>query len=144
MSTPIISIKNLHAEVEGHKILKGFNLEMNAFQTTAIPEYEEKIRVYKVLLPHSKSTVKAFKKSLKILGEKQGANLKDSLLLKTKYVSFQLVDFVAIVKQLNAQHNKLVIAHLKKAPDAKFVSTISMNFERFKFSQKYIMNSKSP
>ena len=28
MSTPIISIKNLHAEVEGHQILKGFNLEI--------------------------------------------------------------------------------------------------------------------
>ncbi|MFT6323171.1 MAG: Fe-S cluster assembly ATPase SufC, partial [Halieaceae bacterium] len=28
MSTPIISIKNLHAEVEGHKILKGFNLDI--------------------------------------------------------------------------------------------------------------------
>ena len=28
MSTPIISIKNLHAEVDGHKILKGFNLDI--------------------------------------------------------------------------------------------------------------------
>jgi Fe-S cluster assembly ATP-binding protein len=28
MSTPIISIKNLHAEVEGHQILKGLNLEI--------------------------------------------------------------------------------------------------------------------
>jgi len=36
MSTPIISIKNLHAEVEGHKILKGFNLEINAGEIHAI------------------------------------------------------------------------------------------------------------
>lgn len=36
MSTPIISIKNLHAEVDGHKILKGFNLEINAGEIHAI------------------------------------------------------------------------------------------------------------
>ncbi|UTW68220.1 Fe-S cluster assembly ATPase SufC [bacterium SCSIO 12643] len=32
----MISIKNLHAEVEGHKILKGFNLEINASEIHAI------------------------------------------------------------------------------------------------------------
>lgn len=36
MSTPIISIKNLHAEVEGHKILKGFNLDINPGEIHAI------------------------------------------------------------------------------------------------------------
>ncbi|MFT5876970.1 MAG: Fe-S cluster assembly ATP-binding protein, partial [Dokdonia sp.] len=36
MSTPIISIKNLHAEVEGHKILKGFNLDIYPGQIHAI------------------------------------------------------------------------------------------------------------
>ncbi len=36
MSTPIISIKNLHAEVAGHKILKGFNLEINEGEIHAI------------------------------------------------------------------------------------------------------------
>lgn len=36
MSQPIISIKNLHAEVEGHKILKGFNLDMHPGEIHAI------------------------------------------------------------------------------------------------------------
>lgn len=36
MSTPIISIKNLHAEVEGHKILRGLNLEIYAGEIHAI------------------------------------------------------------------------------------------------------------
>ncbi|MGB1003097.1 MAG: ATP-binding cassette domain-containing protein, partial [Salibacteraceae bacterium] len=32
----MISIKNLHAEVEGHKILKGFNLDINPGEIHAI------------------------------------------------------------------------------------------------------------
>jgi len=104
------------------------NLEINAFQTNAIPKYQEKIRVQVAIVLHNKSTFNALKKASKLQGKNVAIKFIDSLANKPKYVSFQLIDYVSIVTQLNSEKNSSIIEHLKIAPKSRLVTTISINF----------------
>ena len=50
MTTPLLEIKNLHANVEGHDILKGVNLTVNLGEVHSIMGPNGSILIYLIVV----------------------------------------------------------------------------------------------
>lgn len=98
----------------------------NKYKNTAIPDYNQPIKVNAVPVTFTNQTYKAFVKSQK--SQPAGFNIQyiDSLNQKPRFVHLQIADKVAIIEELNAENNSSIKNYLKVKPDARMVTSISM------------------
>jgi len=106
-----------------------FNLQINNFETLAIPEFSKKIRVVAMVLPFNKSIFKSFIKATVLQGKNRDIKYVDSSIIKPSYVQLKITDIVRLIEELNSEHNTSIINYLKVAPNAKIITTVTMVFD---------------
>lgn len=136
----LVSCKTVYVNKQSQKIASSpielatigitkFNLQINNFEVTAIPQLNQKIRVTKQVLPFNKTTFKAYSKASKLQGKKSSFKYVDSLPNKPKYVVLKITDNVTLLEELNEEHNGSVFNYLKTVPKANIITTISIVFD---------------
>ena len=108
---------------------KDFILQ-HGFNNTAIPKYEEPIKLSVLIKPFTKQNYKSFLKAR--ISQSANVHIKyiDSLEVKPKFIQFKIADKVAIMKALNSGTNQGVKEYLSYNKTANIVSSISIAFSK--------------
>jgi hypothetical protein len=107
---------------------KQFILEED-YNSTAIPSFDEPIKIGASVLEFNKTSYKAFsiannKKSLPLT-----VNYVDSSVSKPRFLKFELADRVSILNALNNKENNAVKDYIQNKKDAHIISVISIAFD---------------
>lgn len=121
----------------------------NNFIATTVPLYKQKIRVHANTTTFTKTTFKAYANATKQQNKTLKATYIDSVEVKPTYTTLQIVDKVAILKQLNANYNKEVSQYLQNTTNNSLVTELSVYFstlEKNSIAQAdeiYLINKKA-
>jgi len=102
------------------------HLEINSFNQVAIPVYKQKVKLNKKLVPFSKQTFNAYKKSCALQGKEVHLTDIDSLLDKPHFITLEIADKLAIIDALKKDENEGVLAQLKYNKELKLIQAISL------------------
>lgn len=105
------------------------NMRINNFEINAIPQLNHKIRVMANEVTFNKSSYKAYKKARLFQGKENRVNYIDSLPNKPTFITFEIIDKVTLLNELNSNANAPVVNYLKTEPKAKIITTISVVFD---------------
>ncbi|WP_146052752.1 hypothetical protein [Aquimarina sp. I32.4] len=94
------------------------------FQASAIPEYKKRIRVNATRVDFSQTTFKAYLNVSK--GNKQQIKYVDSLESKPRFMTFELLDRVTILSELQKEYNVEALTYIKNQKEASIVTSISL------------------
>ncbi len=94
------------------------------FQGTTIPIYKKGIRVSASIFDFDASTYKAYTKASK--DNPQQIQYIDSLDTKPKFITLEIIDWVAVKAELTDTHNRQSLEYLKNQNRAKIIASISI------------------
>ncbi|KAA1247603.1 hypothetical protein [Aquimarina sp. RZ0] len=93
------------------------------FQVTTIPSYKNGIRVGISATDFNKNTYKTYLAASK--NNVQQIKYVDSIDNKPQFLKIELLDWVAIITELEETYNQQTIAYLKRQQDAEMISAVS-------------------
>jgi hypothetical protein len=110
---------------------KQFILEED-YNSTAIPAFDEPVKVSVSVLEFNKTSYKAFSKANNKKSLPLTINYIDTLKSKPKFLKLELADRVSILNVLNRTENGTVKDYIKNKKDAHIISAISIAFDKEK------------
>ena len=108
------------------------------FEVKSIPNLNSKIRVSATIKPFTKLSFNGYLKALKLQGKKATLKYIDSLPIKPKHVTFELLDKVTLISELNSIANKETFEYLKIDKDPKIITVVSGVFDSSLMNQLQI------
>ncbi len=106
---------------------KNYVLE-KSYTHTAIPSYDQPIKVNVKQQAFSNSSFKAFEKATVHQNKKIAVNYVDSLETKPKFLKLQIADRVAVINNINNKENEDIEGYLQNKAEAHLISEVSMVF----------------
>ncbi|MGY3793194.1 hypothetical protein [uncultured Aquimarina sp.] len=94
------------------------------FQVTAIPNYQQNIRVGVTPVHFDNTTYKAYLQAS--TQNKQQIKYVDSLEKKPKFLKLEIIDWVGLISELEQDYNQQTISYLKRQKDAEIIASVSM------------------
>ncbi|MDY7394238.1 hypothetical protein UMM65_03220 [Aureibaculum sp. 2210JD6-5] len=123
-------------------------LETTVFQTTAVPNYQQKIRISANIVAFNNNTFNAYAKAATQQHQKIKVTYIDSVANKPGYANLQILDKVQLINELNAAHNKGVNAYLQNTKNNVLVTKVSAYFDSIDLQnisqaeEVYLINNK--
>ncbi len=100
------------------------HMRSSDFKVFSIPGYEQKIRVGILPVDFNTATFETYMKASK--GNAQSINYVDSLDVKPRFVTVELLDRVSTIAELQEEYNTQTLAYLKSQKEAAIVTSVSM------------------
>jgi len=104
---------------------KDFILEQD-YNHTALPNYQDPIKIQVSLIAFNTSTYKTFTKAKTSQNQSVAINYIDSISNKPKFLKLEIADRVAVLNALNNTENKDVFQFLKNKNDAHIITSVSL------------------
>ena len=102
------------------------NVLQTGFNITAIPKYNQSIKVLATSVQFNNQTFKAFSEAQKTQESDFKINYIDSLPNKPKFITLQIVDRVGLLSELNSKENEDVKAYLTNKENANIITGVSI------------------
>ena len=104
---------------------KDFMFQQN-YNTSAIPKYDDPIKLAVNIKPFNKQTHKAFTKAKEL--QASGINIVfiDSIPNKSQYIQLQIADKVAVIQSLNTKENNDIKSYLSNNRNTNVLTSLSL------------------
>ncbi len=124
------------------------SIQQDVFQTSNLPVYKQKIRVSASMTTFTENTFNAYVKAANEQSKPLQITYIDSIANNPGYAHLRILDKVAVLKELNAQHNRATNTFLQNSNDNELVTSISAYFSAVDLStisqaeEVYLVNNK--